>query len=191
MPVQMVVGLGNPGPNYEATRHNAGFMVLDLLADELGIDFNSSQHQALIGRGMVGERRVLLVKPQTYMNNSGRAVAPLARWYGIAPAEMVIVHDDLDLAPGRMRIRPAGSSGGHRGLQSIINALGTTAVPRLKIGIGRPQEGQNVVDYVLQPFSEEDWALVSPVLLKAARALRFLLEGGELEEAMNRFNIKP
>jgi PTH1 family peptidyl-tRNA hydrolase len=187
----MVVGLGNPGPNYEATRHNAGFMVLDLLADELGIDFNSSQHQALIGRGMVGERRVLLVKPQTYMNNSGRAVAPLARWYGIAPAEMVIVHDDLDLAPGRMRIRPAGSSGGHRGLQSIINALGTTAVPRLKIGIGRPQEGQNVVDYVLQPFSEEDWALVSPVLLKAARALRFLLEGGELEEAMNRFNIKP
>jgi len=191
LPVQMVVGLGNPGPNYEATRHNAGFMVLDLLADELGIDFNSSQHQALIGRGMVGERRVLLVKPQTYMNNSGRAVAPLARWYGIAPAEMVIVHDDLDLAPGRMRIRPAGSSGGHRGLQSIINALGTTAVPRLKIGIGRPQEGQNVVDYVLQPFSEEDWALVSPVLLKAARALRFLLEGGELEEAMNRFNIKP
>ncbi|GEA18076.1 peptidyl-tRNA hydrolase [Moorella sp. E306M] len=191
MPVQMVVGLGNPGLSYEATRHNAGFMVLDLLADELGIDFNSSQHQALIGRGMVGERRVLLVKPQTYMNNSGRAVAPLARWYGIAPAEMVIVHDDLDLAPGRMRIRPAGSSGGHRGLQSIINALGTTAVPRLKIGIGRPQEGQNVVDYVLQPFSEEDWALVSPVLLKAARALRFLLEGGELEEAMNRFNIKP
>jgi len=191
LPVQMVVGLGNPGLSYEATRHNAGFMVLDLLADELGIDFNSSQHQALIGRGMVGERRVLLVKPQTYMNNSGRAVAPLARWYGIAPAEMVIVHDDLDLAPGRMRIRPAGSSGGHRGLQSIINALGTTAVPRLKIGIGRPQEGQNVVDYVLQPFSEEDWALVSPVLLKAARALRFLLEGGELEEAMNRFNIKP
>ncbi|GEA14553.1 peptidyl-tRNA hydrolase [Moorella sp. E308F] len=191
MPVQMVVGLGNPGLSYEATRHNAGFMVLDLLADELGIDFNSSQHQALIGRGMVGERRVLLVKPQTYMNNSGRAVAPLARWYGIAPAEMVIVHDDLDLAPGRMRIRPAGSSGGHRGLQSIINALGTTAVPRLKIGIGRPQEGQNVVDYVLQPFSEDDWALVSPVLLKAARALRFLLEGGELEEAMNRFNIKP
>ncbi|WP_253260412.1 aminoacyl-tRNA hydrolase [Moorella sp. E308F] len=189
--MQMVVGLGNPGLSYEATRHNAGFMVLDLLADELGIDFNSSQHQALIGRGMVGERRVLLVKPQTYMNNSGRAVAPLARWYGIAPAEMVIVHDDLDLAPGRMRIRPAGSSGGHRGLQSIINALGTTAVPRLKIGIGRPQEGQNVVDYVLQPFSEDDWALVSPVLLKAARALRFLLEGGELEEAMNRFNIKP
>ncbi|WXJ93659.1 Peptidyl-tRNA hydrolase [Neomoorella carbonis] len=191
MPVQMVVGLGNPGPSYEATRHNAGFMVLDLLADELGIDFNSSQHQALIGRGMVGERRVLLVKPQTYMNNSGRAVAPLARWYDIAPADMIIVHDDLDLAPGRMRIRPAGSSGGHRGLQSIITALGTTAVPRLKIGIGRPQEGQNVVDYVLQPFSEGDWALVGPVLQKAAQALRFLLEGGELEEAMNRFNVKP
>ncbi|WP_406677466.1 aminoacyl-tRNA hydrolase [Moorella sp. ACPs] len=191
LPVQMVVGLGNPGPSYEATRHNAGFMVLDLLADELGIDFNSSQHQALIGRGMVGERRVLLVKPQTYMNNSGRAVAPLARWYDIAPADMIIVHDDLDLAPGRMRIRPAGSSGGHRGLQSIITALGTTAVPRLKIGIGRPQEGQNVVDYVLQPFSEGDWALVGPVLQKAAQALRFLLEGGELEEAMNRFNVKP
>ncbi|CEP68393.1 Peptidyl-tRNA hydrolase [Moorella glycerini] len=188
MPVQMVVGLGNPGPRYETTRHNAGFMVLDLLADEMEIKFNSSRHQALIGRGMAGERRVLLVKPQTFMNNSGQAVAPLARWYGIAPAEMVIVHDDLDLAPGRMRIRPAGSSGGHRGLQSIITALGTTAIPRLKIGIGRPQEGENVVDYVLRPFSEGDWALVGPVLLKAARALRFLLEGGGLEEAMNRFN---
>ncbi|WP_064774314.1 aminoacyl-tRNA hydrolase [Neomoorella mulderi] len=188
--MQMVVGLGNPGPRYETTRHNAGFMVLDLLAGELGINFNSSRHQAFIGRGMVGERRVLLVKPQTFMNNSGQAVAPLARWYGIAPAEMVIVHDDLDLAPGRMRIRPGGSSGGHRGLQSIITALGTTAIPRLKIGIGRPQEGENVVDYVLRPFSEGDWALVGPVLLKAARALRFLLEGGGLEEAMNRFNSR-
>ncbi|WP_246187476.1 aminoacyl-tRNA hydrolase [Neomoorella glycerini] len=188
--MQMVVGLGNPGPRYETTRHNAGFMVLDLLADELGINFNSSRHQALIGRGMVGERRVLLVKPQTFMNNSGQAVAPLARWYSIAPAEMIIVHDDLDLAPGRMRIRPAGSSGGHRGLQSIITALGTTAIPRLKIGIGRPQAGEDVVDYVLRPFSEGDWALVGPALLKAARALRFLLEGGGLEEAMNRFNSR-
>ncbi|WP_258360712.1 aminoacyl-tRNA hydrolase [Moorella sulfitireducens] len=186
--MQMVVGLGNPGPSYEITRHNAGFMVLDLLADELGINFTINQYQALIGRGTIGGRQVLLVKPRTYMNNSGRSVGPLARWYGILPAEMVIVHDDLDLAPGRMRIRPAGSSGGHRGLQSVINALGTTAVPRLKIGIGRPREGQNVVEYVLQPFSKEDWKLVSPVLLEAARALRFLMEGGTLEEAMNLYN---
>jgi PTH1 family peptidyl-tRNA hydrolase len=186
--VRMVAGLGNPGPRYEATRHNAGFMVLDLLADDLGLNLRPGRHQALTGRVMVGKERVLLVKPLTLMNNSGQAVAPLARWYGITPAEMLIVHDDLDLAPGRMRIRPAGSSGGHRGLQSIIAALGTNAVPRLKIGIGRPPAGQDVVDYVLQPFTAAEWALVSPVLLQAAQAIRFLLEGGDLEEAMNRFN---
>ncbi|MBC7323715.1 MAG: aminoacyl-tRNA hydrolase [Moorella sp. (in: Bacteria)] len=184
----MVVGLGNPGPRYETTRHNAGFMVLDLLADDLEIALAGSRFPALLGRVLLGGQEVLLVKPQTFMNNSGQAVAPLARWYDILPGEMVIVHDDLDLAPGRMRIRPRGSSGGHRGLESIITALGTTAIPRIKIGIGRPPGGQDAAGYVLQPFSEDDWHLVSPVLLKAARAVRFLLEGGGLEEAMNRFN---
>lgn len=184
----MVVGLGNPGPRYETTRHNAGFMVLDLLADDLGVNLRASRHQALVGGSHVAGRRVFLVKPQTYMNNSGQAVGPLARWYGISPAGLLIIHDDLDLPPGRLRLRPRGSSGGHRGLESIMAALGTTAIMRLKIGIGRPRPGQDVVDYVLQPFSEEDWSLVRPVLLKAVQATRFLLEGGEMEEAMNQFN---
>ncbi|APC07273.1 peptidyl-tRNA hydrolase [Moorella thermoacetica] len=184
----MVVGLGNPGPRYATTRHNAGFMVVDLLADDLGITLDRTREQALTGQGLVGNKRVLLVKPQTYMNNSGQAVAPLARWYGIAPEAILVIHDDLDLAPGRLRLRRGGSSGGHRGLQSIITHLGTTAVPRLKIGIGRPPLGQNVIDYVLKPFSEGDWELIRPVLLEAARAARFLLEGGSMDEAMNRFN---
>ncbi|PRR73889.1 Peptidyl-tRNA hydrolase [Moorella humiferrea] len=188
MPVQMVVGLGNPGPQYEATRHNAGFMAVDLLADELGIAFKTDKHRALVGGGNVAGREVLLVKPLTYMNNSGEAVAPLVRWYGIIPEELIVVHDDLDLSLGMMRIRAKGSSGGHRGLQSIIAALGTTAVPRLKIGIGRPPAGQDVVDYVLQPFSRDEWSLVAPALRRAAAALRFLLEGGTLEEGMNLFN---
>ncbi|MGI9860994.1 aminoacyl-tRNA hydrolase [Moorella naiadis] len=184
----MVVGLGNPGRRYEATRHNAGFMAIDLLADDLGISLDRNREQAIIGRGLVGNNRVLLVKPQTYMNNSGQAVAPLARWYGIAPEAILVIHDDLDLTPGRLRLRPGGSSGGHRGLQSIMMHLGTTNIPRLKIGIGRPAAGEDVVDYVLQPFSQNDWELVRPVLLKAAEAARFLLEGGDMEEAMNRFN---
>lgn len=184
----MVVGLGNPGRRYEATRHNAGFMAVDLLADDLGISLDRTRDQAITGQGLVGNNRVLLVKPQTYMNNSGQAVTPLARWYGIAPEAILVIHDDLDLAPGRLRLRPGGSSGGHRGLQSIMTHLGTTSIPRLKIGIGRPADGEDVVDYVLQPFSQSDWELVRPVLLKAAEAARFLLEGGGMEEAMNRFN---
>lgn len=191
MPVKMVVGLGNPGRQYEATRHNAGFMVVDLLTDDLGIRLEpSKRHQALISQLKLGQQRVILAKPLTFMNNSGRAVASLACWYGVTPQEMVIIHDDLDLPLGRLRIRPGGSAGGHRGVQSIINALGTTSITRVKVGIGRPLVGQNenIVGFVLQPFSEEDWEQVSPVLIKAARAVRFLLEGGDLEEAMNRYN---
>lgn len=184
----MVVGLGNPGPRYKLTRHNAGFMAVDLLADEMAIAYKPDKHRALVGKGNVAGREVLLVKPLTYMNNSGEAVAPLARWYGVIPEELIVVHDDLDLSPGMMRIRAKGSSGGHRGLQSIISALGTTAVPRLKIGIGRPPVGQDVIEYVLQPFSRDEWLLMVPALRRAAAALRFLLEGGTLEEAMNLFN---
>lgn len=184
----MVVGLGNPGPNYEITRHNAGFMALDLLADDLGIELTREKYRALIGSGQVAGERVLLVKPLTFMNLSGQAVAPLARWYGIAPQNIMVILDDLDLEPGRLRIRPKGSSGGHKGLASVLEALGTEAVPRVRIGIGRPPAGKEAVDYVLEPFTEEEWALVSPVLLKAAQAVRLWLETANIEEVMNGFN---
>ncbi|NLW07976.1 MAG: aminoacyl-tRNA hydrolase [Clostridia bacterium] len=187
----MVVGLGNPGRRYETTRHNAGFMVADLLADELACSFElSKKHHSLVAKAHLNETGILVAKPLTFMNNSGRAVASLARWYHIEASEILVIYDDLDLPLGRLRIRPGGSAGGHRGMQSIINALQTTVIPRVKIGIGRPATGEtdDVIDYVLQPFSEADWELVSPVLLKAARAAHFILSGGGLPEAMNRFN---
>ncbi|MGB9660444.1 MAG: aminoacyl-tRNA hydrolase [Moorellaceae bacterium] len=186
--MKMVVGLGNPGPRYETTRHNAGFMALDILADSLGIRLTREKLRALMGSGQVGGERVLLVKPLTFMNLSGQAVAPLARWYGIGPQDIIVLLDDLDLEPGRLRIRPRGGSGGHKGLASVIQSLGTEAVPRVRIGIGRPPSGKDPVDYVLEPFTEEEWPLVSTVLLRAAEAVRLWLETGKIEEVMNRFN---
>jgi len=184
----MVVGLGNPGHRYETTRHNAGFIALDLLADELAVEVGRRQGDSLIGTGRVGGERVLLVKPLTFMNLSGRAVGPLARWYGIRPEDILVLMDDLDLEPGRLRVRAKGGSGGHRGLQSVLASLGTDLVPRIRIGIGRPPAGRDPADYVLEPFTEEEWALVRPALLKAATAGRLWLEGLDLEEVMNRFN---
>ncbi|MDN5346481.1 MAG: peptidyl-tRNA hydrolase, family [Clostridia bacterium] len=186
--VKLVVGLGNPGTQYETTRHNAGFIALDLLADDLGIEVGQEKHQALMGSGLVAGNKVLLAKPLTYMNRSGEAVGRIARWYNLAPEDIIIIHDDLDLPPGRLRLRGRGGSGGHRGVSSIIEALGTEKIVRVKIGIGRPPAGIDPVDYVLQPFSVTDWEQIRPILLKAAAAARFILEGHSLEEAMNIFN---
>ncbi len=187
--IKMVVGLGNPGDRYEATRHNAGFMVLDLLADDLETYFKlNKRHRSLWSQVRAGTKKALLVKPLTYMNNSGWAVASLVRWYGLAAQEIMIVYDDINLPPGRLRIRPSGSAGGHRGMQSIIKALGTNFIPRIKIGIGRPPLGENIVDFVLRPFCEKEWAQVSPMLIKAAGAAGYLLAGGHIEEAMNNYN---
>jgi len=186
--MKMVVGLGNPGPQYETTRHNAGFMALDLLADELGINLTRQKPDALTGTGLVEGQRVLLVKPLTFMNLSGRAVSRLARWYGIAPHDILVLLDDLDLAPGRLRIRPRGSSGGHKGLASVLEALGTEGVPRARIGIGRPPAGKDVVEYVLEPFTDEEWEVIRPAIIKAAQAARLWLVEGDIEEVMNRYN---
>lgn len=191
LPVQMVVGLGNPGRRYETTRHNAGFMIIDLLADELEVSFEPNKpHRSLIARKSIAGEKILLVKPQTYMNNSGLAVASLANWYRIPPEEILVIYDDVNIPLGRLRIRPKGSSGGHRGMESVINNLGTVSVPRIRIGIGTPskEEDGDIVDFVLRPFSEEEWDIVSQALVRGAHAARFLIDGGELEEAMNRYN---
>lgn len=181
--IRMIAGLGNPGPGYEATRHNVGFMVLDLLAEELGIRLKPHPcYPALWGQ--VGE--VILLKPSAYMNRSGEVIAPLAREYNIKPEEILLVHDDLDLPLGRIRFRLKGSSGGHRGVQSVIRSLGSQDMPRLKIGIGRPERKEDVVDYVLQPFTPQEWKAIKPALLKAVSALKLLLEKKSWAEAMGR-----
>ncbi len=180
------IGLGNPGPEYQFSRHNFGFLVLDFWTKEKGVFFTSGSFKTEIAHV---DREVLVVKPLTYMNLSGEAVAPLIKELKIPLERVLIIHDDLDLPLGRMKFVPKGGAGGHRGVHSIIEALGTKEFPRLKLGIGHPEEGIPVREYVLSPFTQEEWPLVEKVIQNAAKALDFLLEEG-LAKTMSFFNKK-
>ncbi len=164
LPTYLLVGLGNPGREYRDHRHNIGFMVVDKLSIQFGISLTRLQSRALIGTGMMGDKRIILAKPQTYMNLSGQAVAGLVRFYKILPDHLLVIHDDLDLPFGTLRMRPSGGSGGHKGLTSIIEHLGTEAFSRMRLGIGRPLSGMNPADYVLEPFSIEEQKVLPIVL---------------------------
>ncbi len=189
---RMVVGLGNPGPEYARHRHNVGFQVVDLFAQRHGLSFDRVQKRARVALGPVAladgwHGRVLLVKPLTFMNASGEAVGALAKFYKMALADILVVFDDLDLPVGKLRLRPEGGSSGQKGVKSIIQHLGGEAFPRLRIGIGRPPGQMDPADYVLQPFSpaqEEEMALVR---LRAVDAIETWLSQG-IVAAMNRFN---
>jgi len=178
----LVVGLGNPGPGYAKTRHNAGFMVLDRLAEEEGLVFRE-KNDALLAEWDRG----WLLKPLTYMNLSGRAVAPFVRKKGIPLNRLLVVHDDMDLPLGRIRLKRGGSSGGQRGVASIIEALGDPGFDRLRIGIGRPPPGVDPVRYVLSPFTPEERRTLERVLEAATEAVRVWKEEG-LSAAQSRFN---
>jgi peptidyl-tRNA hydrolase, PTH1 family len=191
-PHRMIVGLGNPGPEYSRSRHNIGFQIADLLALRHGMEFDRFQKRARLAIGWVrtpgvSGQRVLLAKPMTFMNASGEAVAPLAAFYKIVPAHILVVFDDLDLPVGRIRLRPGGSSGGQKGMQSIIKHLGTTDFPRLRVGIGRPPGQMDPADYVLRPFSPDQETEMVFVRTRAAEAIEAWLTGG-VEAAMNQFN---
>jgi PTH1 family peptidyl-tRNA hydrolase len=180
--IAVVVGLGNPGLSYAGTRHNIGFMVLDRWAKRAGFRFRRD------GRAEVARHEgVYYLKPLTYMNLSGEAVGPFLRRYGIAPAATLVIVDDLDLEPGQIRIRPRGSSGGHNGLKSLIAALGTSEFPRLRVGIGRPPEGQDPVAWVLGRWPRSERPLWNERLERAVDALEAILTEG-LEAAMTRYN---
>ena len=188
----MVVGLGNPGPEYSRSRHNIGFQVTDLLAQRHGMEFDRYQKRSRLAIGRVrtpagSAPRALLAKPMTYMNASGEAVAPLAAFYKIAPADIIVIFDDLDLPVGRIRLRPGGGSGGHKGMLSIIKHLGSEAFPRLRIGIGRPPGQMDPAAYVLRPFSTDQEAEMTFVRIRAAEAVEAWLAFG-IEAAMNQFN---
>ena len=178
----LVVGLGNPGPGYANTRHNAGFMVLDRLAEEEGLVFQK-KGDALVAEWEGG----WLLKPLTYMNLSGRAVAPFVRKKGIPLDRLLVVHDDMDLPLGRIRLKRGGSSGGQRGVASIIEALGDPGFDRLRIGIGRPPPGVDPASYVLSPFSPAERPVLEKVLEAAAEAVRVWRDEG-LKAAQSRFN---
>jgi PTH1 family peptidyl-tRNA hydrolase len=183
----MIAGLGNPGEAYANTPHNVGFDVVDVLAKRLDAGWkNSSGFHARVARVNLAGEAVWLVKPQTFMNLSGTSVAPLLRYYGGNPADLTVVLDDADLPLGRLRIRASGGSGGHRGLASVIEALGTEAFPRIRLGVGREERG-GLIGHVLGKFGEDRQTLVRAAIEAAADAVQCSTENG-LNEAMNRYN---
>ena len=184
----LIVGLGNPGKDYAHTRHNAGFRALDVLAGKLGCKVDKGKFQGLYGQTACGGRKLFLLKPQTYMNLSGRSVLQLSAYFNIPPQRIIVLFDDISLEPGRLRVRAEGSAGGHNGIKSIIAELGSQDFPRVKIGVGGKQNPeQDLADHVLSGFSSlEEKALVS-ALDRAADAALCIIEKG-VPEAANRYN---
>lgn len=187
----LIVGLGNPGPEYANHRHNVGFQIVQALAKNHGLSFDRHKKaKARVAEGTIGQRQVLLAKPQTFMNLSGKTVGRLSRDREIPPECILVVYDDLDLPLGRLRVRPSGGSGGHKGLRSIIEVLGSQDFARLRVGIDRPPGSLDPADYVLQPFVAEDQALVAETLERAVEAVECWLADGVVA-AMDRFNRLP
>lgn len=183
-PTHMIVGLGNPGGAYKGTRHNVGFDVVELLGKRYGIAVSLSKHQGLIGEGEISGVPVVLVKPTTFMNLSGRSVKPLAAGYGISPDKIIVISDDLDMEVGRVRMKPKGGSGGHNGHKSLIQSLGSDEYPRIKIGIGK---GVETKDHVLSRFHPDEKAVIQDAIELSAKGVEYWLEDG-IEIAMNRTN---
>ena len=183
----MIVGLGNPGPTYRHTRHNVGFLAIDKLSDALNIQVKRLKFKAMLGEGRFGESKVVLVKPMTFMNESGRAVAPLVHFYKLPLSNLLVIHDDLDLPFGTLRLRPSGGTSGQRGMASIITLLGTQEFPRMRLGIGRPPGQMDPVEYVLKDFLPSEQDLLNIVLQTAVEACQtFITEG--LTKTMNKYN---
>lgn len=184
----LIVGLGNPGSKYANTRHNVGWMAIDRLADDLGVSVDRNKFHALTAQAVLGGEKVLLMKPMTYMNNSGEAVEDAASFYKIPPENIIVISDDISLNPGKMRIRRSGSAGGHNGLKSIIQCVGSDAFPRIRIGIGsKPHPEMDLADFVLSRFSEEETKALQEPLENAGKAAELILKG-DVQEAMNRYN---
>ena len=183
----MITGLGNPGKSYSLTRHNVGFRCVNLLARRHDIAINKRQSRAHVGLGHICDHDVVLAKPKTFMNLSGGAVSLLARRYKVGPAGILIIHDDLDLSLARIRVYHDGGSGGHRGVESVVRELGTSDFMRVRIGVGRPPDGYDPVEYVLSDFNSQEQPLIDETIARAADAVECLLREGA-SVAMNRFN---
>ncbi len=184
----LIVGLGNPGKNYEFTRHNAGFLTLDHIASELDTEINNLKNNALVADVVINNHRCLLVKPQTFMNNSGTAVRDIAKFYKIPPEKIVVIFDDISLPCGKLRIRRKGTDGGHNGIKSIIYHLNSDQFPRIKIGVGaKPNPEYDLADWVLSKFSKDDTEQLKAAITKATEVLPFILDG-EIDKAMNKAN---
>lgn len=188
--MKLIVGLGNIGKEYENTRHNIGFMVADAIAKKHEVSFSKEERDAMVAEFRAEGEKIFIIKPTTYMNDSGVAVGQFARFYNIAPEDIAVIHDDMDLPVGFLRIRPNGSSGGHNGIKSVQSHLGTDAFVRFRIGIGHPShEHQVVLDYVLTKFNTEEQKIMTETITTAATAADAWLTD-ELEKVMNKYNSK-
>lgn len=186
----IIAGLGNPTAQYAKTRHNVGFDVIDVLADKYNIDVTEKKHKALCGKGVIDGQKVILVKPQTYMNLSGESIEEVLAYYKVDPEEeLIVVFDDISLEPGNLRIRKKGSAGGHNGIKNIIAMTGTQNFARVKVGVGEKPKGWDLADHVLGRFSSEDRVKVEAAMEDAAEAIRMMIQG-EVDQAMNQFNQK-
>ena len=184
----LIVGLGNPGREYERTRHNCGFRAVDLLAEKLGCRIDKAKFQGLYGQTLYKGKKLLLLKPQTFMNLSGRSVLQLSAYFHIPPQRIIVLFDDISLEPGRLRIRPDGSAGGHNGIKSIIQEVGSQAFPRVKIGVGaKPNPNYDLADWVLSTFSANEEKALAVALENAAAGALAIIDHG-VPEAANRFN---
>ena len=184
----LIVGLGNPGKEYERTRHNAGFRAVDILADKLGCKIDKSKFQGIYGQANYGGKKLMLLKPLTYMNLSGRSVLQLSSYFNVPPQRIIVMFDDISLEPGRLRIRADGSAGGHNGIKSIIQEVGSQAFPRVKIGVGaKPNPQYDLADWVLSTFSAQEEKALAVALENAVDAALAIIDRG-VPEAANRFN---
>lgn len=184
----LIVGLGNPGREYAQTRHNIGFLVVDRLAEKYGISVSRRKFQNLFGKGKIHSAEVILAKPMAYMNRSGPPVRQLTSYFDLTTQRMLIIHDDIDIETGRIKIKSKGGHGGHNGLKSLIDAFGTSDFPRLRIGIGRPEGPIEVTDHVLGRIPTDEWRIFEPILDTAEDAVITILDKGILQ-SMNQFNM--
>ncbi|HZJ84503.1 MAG TPA: aminoacyl-tRNA hydrolase [Syntrophomonadaceae bacterium] len=183
--MKIIVGLGNPGRKYNQTRHNLGFMVVEELARRYQVEKEESRYDAIIGHIRIDQQKILLVKPLTYMNLSGRAVQPLVRFYKLDLQELLVIYDDMDLEVGKLRVRKSGGTGGHKGITSITNSLSSQEFPRIRVGIGRPKI--DTINWVLGKFSPDEKPYIDEMVIKAADAIECWVKYG-IEKAMNEYN---
>ena len=189
-PMYIVAGLGNPGKNYEMTRHNIGFHIIDYIADEVGVKIKKLKYKALYGEAVISGEKVLLIKPQTFMNNSGESIAEFVNFFKVPVQNVIIISDDVSLEAGRIRVRGKGSAGGHNGLKSIIYHLNSDTFPRVRIGVGAPDhDDYDLADYVLGRFSKDEIPLFEDTIKKAYGAVCEIISHG-YESAMNKYNAK-
>ena len=185
----LIAGLGNPSKTYEGTRHNVGFAMIDAIADAFQIDVTTKKHKAIVGRGVIEGMKVILAKPQTYMNLSGESIREIADFYKIDPENMIIIYDDVSLDVGRLRIRKKGSAGGHNGIKNIIAHLGTDVFPRIKVGIGEKPQGWDLADYVLSKYSKEEQQALREASDDVSGAVKLMVMDN-IDAAMNQYNAK-